>query len=459
MEKWVVISNPKNYDVVGAFKTFEKINWKQSVNVQVGDIVYIYVAIPMKAIKFETKAVKVDLPNPTIDDTEFVIDSSNFENSEKYMELRLLRSFNEKLLSYDLLKQNGLNTVRSPSMVTDELELFILNRTSEEIRKDKRRYFFVFQNKSFEEEYKGGYLWAPQHGDNDRRVSHWEKMKEVRKGDLIIHSYLKKIVAISIAKTDVYEANRPAELLDQWDNSGWKVDSEYFKISNPIVTSEHMDKLMELQPDKDSPFNRNGSGNPGYLFAANREMAEYIINKTVSIQDNEADKRKLLDLIKNEEDHSIEAYLDQDIVDTIGEMIPSLSAEDTAYSPEPKKKPESQLSSGNKIYPRDRKIAANALFRAKHKCEVDKNHPSFIRKNTSLNYTEPHHLIPMAYQDSFENSLDVEANIVALCSNCHNQIHYGDGSEELLKELYKKRKEELEQAGIPISLEKLLNLY
>jgi predicted HNH restriction endonuclease len=375
------------------------------------------------------------------------------------MELRLLRSFNEKQLSYDLLKQNGLHTVRSPSRVTEKLESFILNRTSEEIRKVTRRYFFVFQNKSFEEEYKGGYLWAPQRGDKGRRVSHWEKMKEVKMGDLIIHSYKTEIVAISIAKTDVYEANRPAELPDHWNNKGWKVDSDYFIISKPIVISEHsehMEKLMELQPDKDSPFNRNGRGNTGYLFAANREMAEYIINKTVSIQDNEADKRILLDLIEN---NSIESNLDQDLIDTIGEMLQSISTVDIEYTAEPKKKPEPQVSSGKKFYPRDRKIAANALSRAKHKCEVDTKHPSFIRKNTTLHYTEPHHLIPTAYQDSFENSLDVEANIVALCSNCHNQIHYGDGSEELLKELYKKRKEELEQAGIPISLGKLLSLY
>lgn len=25
-------------------------------------------------------------------------------------------------------------------------------------------YFFVFQNKTFHEEYQGGYLWAPQFG-------------------------------------------------------------------------------------------------------------------------------------------------------------------------------------------------------------------------------------------------------------------------------------------------------
>lgn len=49
-------------------------------------------------------------------------------------------------------------------------------------------YFFVFQNKTYYEEYRGGYLWAPQRGNTGRKESHWKKMKEVRRGDIIIHS-------------------------------------------------------------------------------------------------------------------------------------------------------------------------------------------------------------------------------------------------------------------------------
>lgn len=77
-------------------------------------------------------------------------------------------------------------------------------------------YFFVFQNKSYYEEYRGGYLWAPQYGNSGKRVSHWEKMKSVKRGDVIIHSYQKQIMAISIAKRDVYAAKRPTELSDEW---------------------------------------------------------------------------------------------------------------------------------------------------------------------------------------------------------------------------------------------------
>lgn len=65
----------------------------------------------------------------------------------------------------------------------------------------------------------------------------------------------------------------------------------------------------------------------------------------------------------------------------------------------------------------------------------------------------------MAFSDKFDVSLDVEENIVSLCSNCHNHIHYGQGASELLTKLYYERKEALNSVGLNISLEELLSYY
>ena len=65
----------------------------------------------------------------------------------------------------------------------------------------------------------------------------------------------------------------------------------------------------------------------------------------------------------------------------------------------------------------------------------------------------------MSQQDNFENSLDVQANIISLCSNCHNQLHYGEEIEGLLKKLYEARKLELQAAGIEITFQELLSMY
>ena len=41
MTAWTVICNPKDYNIEEAFNNLKKIDWKQSVNAEVGDIAYI----------------------------------------------------------------------------------------------------------------------------------------------------------------------------------------------------------------------------------------------------------------------------------------------------------------------------------------------------------------------------------------------------------------------------------
>ena len=126
----------------------------------------------------------------------------------------------------------------------------------------------------------------------------------------------------------------------------------------------------------------------------------------------------------------------------------------------PREKPELVETKHGKRYKRDKQRALNALNRAGYLCEYNNDHPTFLRKNANVNYTESHHLIPMAFQDCFPNAtLDTESNIVSLCSNCHNQIHYGQGAELIITELYNQRKDALKSEGIDITLEQLLTMY
>lgn len=134
------------------------------------------------------------------------------------------------------------------------------------------------------------------------------------------------------------------------------------------------------------------------------------------------------------------------------------SAKTSVYEPKPVKIQEYETE--RKIrYKRDKQTSLNALARANFCCEFNPEHETFIRKNSDKNYTEAHHLVPLEYQENFQYSLDVEANIVSLCSNCHNKIHYGKDTKELIQKLYETRKNELEKCGIKISLEELLEMY
>lgn len=179
---------------------------------------------------------------------------------------------------------------KNESQVSDELRYMlqqgkvVRTGTSQQYfyelpEKKSRNYFYVMQNKTFAEEYGGGYLWAPQKGNNGSSPNHsWLRMQDVKAGDVILHGYKQQVVAISIANADCYAAMRPEELVADWKREGWRVDSDYLILDTPIYPKDIWDELQPLLPAKYSPFTSEGSGNQGYLFEANVDMCRCILD-------------------------------------------------------------------------------------------------------------------------------------------------------------------------------------
>lgn len=143
------------------------------------------------------------------------------------------------------------------------------------------------------------------------------------------------------------------------------------------------------------------------------------------------------------------------------EDLPSAPAP-VSLSNEPQKKPMPRICGKRILYPRDPAVARRALGRASHLCEADPSHMSFLRRNSPFLYMEPHHLIPLSFTGYFGVNLDREQNIVSLCSNCHNQIHYGrkEDIRALLATLFSARAGELcAILGREIRLEELYQIY
>ena len=110
-------------------------------------------------------------------------------------------------------------------------------------------------------------------------------------------------------------------------------------------------------------------------------------------------------------------------------------------------------------YKQNPKIRAAALAKANGICEICGTDKTFTDKKGGQ-YFETHYLVPLKYASDNENCNQI-ANIICLCPNCHRKIQYANDSEreEILVDLYYKRKNELEEAGINISLAKLLKMY
>ena len=185
----------------------------------------------------------------------------------------------------------------------------------------------------------------------------------------------------------------------------------------------------------------------------NHEFSKFLYRGIGYPPDSEKQKKAVKKLEKKVDDALIEA---------IDEVTEYELPEDNSYIPIPETRKDPIPTAESYTYPRDKSVALKALKRANYQCECQETgevHPGFIRKTNWTNYTEPHHLIPLSEQDNFEYSLDVPANIVSLCSNCHNQLHYGIDPVPLLTKLYEARKDELKAAGIEITLEELIAFY
>ena len=118
------------------------------------------------------------------------------------------------------------------------------------------------------------------------------------------------------------------------------------------------------------------------------------------------------------------------------------------------------VTSTTTTYRRNQIIVDQSLEGAGYCCEHNADHQTFIAKATNHAYMEGHHLIPMKYQDNFDFSIDVYANIVCLCPICHKLLHYGQTREKsfVAEGLFEKRQERLIQSGIDISKQDFLQL-
>ena len=109
---------------------------------------------------------------------------------------------------------------------------------------------------------------------------------------------------------------------------------------------------------------------------------------------------------------------------------------------------------------RDRVIIEQVLKADKRQCEIDANHKTFIMRRNDEPYLEGHHLIRMEHQNRFAKSLDVYANIIGLCPNCHRQLHLGKHAEirTILSPIYDLRAERLAKSGLELSKDEFLAL-
>ena len=127
--EWIISGNPKEYRVIEAFRELRKLDWRQSkkANINVGDIVYVFVSEGIWAIRFKCRVNKTNIEVPDIDDHEYVLKERSGGSADRYMELELMEEYDGEEYSKDELKKHGFgkspqNPVRMPASVKDYME-------------------------------------------------------------------------------------------------------------------------------------------------------------------------------------------------------------------------------------------------------------------------------------------------------------------------------------------------
>ena len=145
MTEWIVSSNPKVFRVDDAFRTEKTVDWFQTKsikNLQVEDIVYIYVSSPIQELHW--KCIVRDIMKPIgADDSAYYVGEAPSANIGPCAELEAIYEYTcPELVSYSVLKQHGLKSkMMGPCKVNSELSEYLSTVNDIETNTDSRQKY------------------------------------------------------------------------------------------------------------------------------------------------------------------------------------------------------------------------------------------------------------------------------------------------------------------------------
>ncbi|WP_339148991.1 MULTISPECIES: HNH endonuclease [unclassified Sutcliffiella] len=137
---WLIPANSNDYDVEGAFKYYDTLDWKRSYNYENGDVLFIYVSGSVRRIRF-----KVEVMEGLVQETNLTYDNAFWKDSEKYEKslgydrtrVRLVDEANTSDLSLSKLREYGLKgNIQGSMKLTGELSDYIASFFEQDLTKD-----------------------------------------------------------------------------------------------------------------------------------------------------------------------------------------------------------------------------------------------------------------------------------------------------------------------------------
>lgn len=131
------------------------------------------------------------------------------------------------------------------------------------------QFYVVMQGKTYQQSKALGVVWCALYDKTNKTPHSWQRMQDVKKGDVLFHCVKGEIVAISQARENARIGMSEIEE----GIAGTLFDALYEELEAPIAIKQHLNELRPVLPKKYSPFQENGDGNQGFLYPCNDMLA------------------------------------------------------------------------------------------------------------------------------------------------------------------------------------------
>ena len=136
------------------------------------------------------------------------------------------------------------------------------------------RYWWVNQRHTWAEERSAGILWAPVSNPSGYAFAHWETMREVAVGDVVIHYVNDAVRALSTVTHNAVRADRPSGMVEAWQKAGRLVQVDYRDLS-PWVGRKEIPDAERARERGEGPFTKKLTVKQGYLWPTSVRFGEW----------------------------------------------------------------------------------------------------------------------------------------------------------------------------------------
>ena len=148
-------------------------------------------------------------------------------------------------------------------------------------RESIARYWWVNHKQTYQAELEGGYIWSPMQNKNGARNQTYINLTLISSGDIVISYAGGEVRAIGVATSSYKEQLKPEEFGQagqSWSDAGWLVPIEWTVLPKPILPKAHLEDIVALLPEKNSPLQTNGNGNQScYLASISPALGSFVI--------------------------------------------------------------------------------------------------------------------------------------------------------------------------------------